>query len=199
MNAYELISSDLAARLGLKRMTLTVLAASLATNCLLGVVLLFKNDPMTTVLVPVGFNETTHPLTISDSHVDEDYLMLVARDLLSLALNLTPVNADHNRLQLLKHVAPSAFGEIDEALKHQSEKIKQLRASTFFAAESMDVDTQNLTVTASGIRQHFIGKTQTRREKITVTLRFSLVGGRLQLTMLTDLPNEQPQASLRTR
>lgn len=32
MNAYELISSDLAARLGLKRLTLAVLATSLLCN-----------------------------------------------------------------------------------------------------------------------------------------------------------------------
>lgn len=42
MNAYELISSDLAARLGLKRLTLAVLATSLLCNTFLAAGLLLK-------------------------------------------------------------------------------------------------------------------------------------------------------------
>ena len=60
MNAYELISSDLAARLGLKRLTLAVLATSLLCNTFLAAGLLLKKDVVSTVLVPVGINEVTH-------------------------------------------------------------------------------------------------------------------------------------------
>ena len=129
----------------------------------------------------------THPMTVSENHIDENYLSLVARDILSLALNVTPVNADHNRLLLLKHVAPSAFGDIDEMLKRQADEMKRLHASSFFAVETMDVDAVNLSVKAHGIRQHFIGKTETLRQKATITMTFSLVAGKLQLLSLTDI------------
>ena len=196
MNAYDLLSSDLAARLGLKRLMLGVLAASLTTNCLLAGAIVFKNNPVSTVLVPVGIDEMTHQLTVSDTHVDKEYLMLVARDILSLALNVTPENVDHNRRLLLKQVAPSAFGAIDEELQRQATKIKALRASTFFATESIEVDPQALTVVSNGVRQHFIGKTETLREKASFTLRFHLVAGRLQLAHLSenDLSKESHSA-----
>lgn len=186
MNAYDLISSDLAARLGLKRMTVSILVASIVCNSLLAGALLLKKDAVTTVLIPVGLNEVTHPITVSDAHIDESYLSLVARDILSLALNVTPVNAEHNRLLLLKHVAPSAFGSIDEMLKRQADEMKRLHASSFFAVETLNVDAVNLSVKAHGIRQHFIGKTETLRQKATVTMTFSLVAGKLQLLSLTD-------------
>ena len=200
MNAYEFLSSDLAARLGLKRATLGVLAISLATNCLLAGAVLFKTNPVTTVLVPVGLNEVTHPLAVSDARVDQEYLMLVARDILSLALNNTPENVDHNRHLLLKHVAPSAFGAIDEELQQQAQKIKELRASTFFSVENVQVDAHRLTVTADGVRQHFIGKTETLREKTAITLRFNLVAGRLQLASLSESdPREHSRSAKKSQ
>ena len=200
MNAYEFLSSDLAARLGLKRATLGVLAVSLATNCLLAGAVLFKTNPVTTVLVPVGLNEVTHPLAVSDARVDQEYLMLVARDILSLALNNTPENVDHNRHLLLKHVAPSAFGAIDEELQQQAQKIKELRASTFFSVENVQVDAHRLTVTADGVRQHFIGKTETLREKTAITLRFNLVAGRLQLASLSESdPREHSRSAKKSQ
>lgn len=186
MNAYALISSDLAARLGLKRLTIGILMTSVATNVLLASSLLFKKDSVTTVLVPVGVNETTHPVTVGETHVDQDYLMLVARDLLSLAMNVTPENADFNRETLLKHVSPASFGAINELLTRQSQQIKRLHASSLFSFESMTVTPQSLTVQASGLKRHFIGKTETMRQKSTVTMRFTMVAGKLQLTELSE-------------
>ncbi len=73
MNAYELISSDLAARLGLKRLTLAILATSLLSNTFLAAGFLLKKDVVSTVLVPVGINEVTHPVTVAQAHIDEEY------------------------------------------------------------------------------------------------------------------------------
>ena len=186
MNAYALISADLAARLGLKRLTIGVLAVSVATNVILAAGLLFKKDSVTTILVPVGINETTHPMTVTENHVDQDYLMLVARDLLSLAMNVTPENADFNREMLLQHVSPASFGAINELLTRQAQTLKRLHASSLFSVQSMTVTPESLTVEASGLKRHFIGKTETLREESLVTMRFTMVAGKLQLTELTE-------------
>lgn len=186
MNTYALISADLAARLGLKRLTIGILATSVATNVLLSAGLLFKKDSVTTVLVPVGINETTHPMSVGETHVDQDYLMLVARDLLSLATNVTPQNADFNRETLLRHVSPASFGAINELLTRQAQTLKRLHASSLFSVQSMTVTPETLTVKASGLKRHFIGKTETMRENATVTMRFTMVAGKLQLTDLTE-------------
>ena len=191
MNTYALISADLAARLGLKRLTIGILATSVATNVLLSAGLLFKKDSVTTVLVPVGINETTHPMSVGETHVDQDYLMLVARDLLSLATNVTPQNADFNRETLLRHVSPASFGAINELLTRQAQTLKRLHASSLFSVQSMTVTPETLTVKASGLKRHFIGKTETMRENSTVTMRFTMVAGKLQLTELTESSEAQ--------
>ena len=191
MNAYALISADLAARLGLKRLTIGILAASVVTNVILATGLLFKKDSVTTVLVPVGINETTHPMTVNEKHVDQDYLMLVARDLLSLAMNVTPENADFNRETLLRHVSPASFGAINELLTRQAQTLKRLHASSLFSVQSMTVTPESLTVKASGLKRHFIGKTETLREQSLVTMRFTMVAGKLQLTDLTEASDDK--------
>lgn len=191
MNTYTQLSADMAARLGLKRLTLGLLAGSFAVNVILSGCLLFKENPVTTVLVPIGINETTHPMSLSNSHIDEDYLTLVARDLLSLSMNVTPANVDFNREALLKHVAPSAFGEIDEALKEKARLIKKLHATSLFAIESFEVNAKALTVKALGFKHHYIGKAETLKQKATVLMRFSLVAGRLQLVTLTETDGDQ--------
>lgn len=191
MNTYTQLSADMAARLGLKRLTLGLLAGSFAVNVILSGCLLFKENPVTTVLVPIGINETTHPISVSNSHIDEDYLTLVARDLLSLSINVTPSNVDFNREALLKHVAPSAFGDIDEALKEKARLIKKLHATSLFSIEAMEINAKALTVKAHGFKHHYIGKTETLRQKATVLMRFSLVAGRLQLVTLSETDDDQ--------
>lgn len=191
MNTYTQLSADMAARLGLKRMTLGLLAGSFAVNALLAGCLLFKENPVTTVLVPIGINETTHPMSVSKNHVDENYLTLVARDLLSLSMNVTPINVDFNREALLKHVAPSAYGDIDEALKEKARLIKKLHATSLFSIEALEINAKELTVQAHGFKHHYIGKTETLRQKATVFIRFCLVAGRLQLVMLTETDGDQ--------
>lgn len=187
MQAHQLITADLAARLGLRRLVLGTLVASLVTNTLLAGALLFKDDHVSTVLIPVGLNEVTHPMTVDYKRVDEDYLVMLSREIFSLALNNTPANVDYNRKTLLTHVLPSSFGDIDLALKEEAERLKKLRASSFFSIESMDVNAQALSILADGVRQHFIGKSETQRRKVRYALQFKLVAGRLYVSSLTEI------------
>ena len=73
--------------------------------------------------------------------------------------------------------------------------MKRLHASSFFSIESMDINSHQLTVKANGIRQHFIGKTETLRQKASITVKFSLVAGRLHLLCLSDLEQDNKQIS----
>lgn len=195
MNTYTQLTADMAARLGLKRLTLGLLAGSFAVNTLLASCLLFKENPVTTVLVPIGVNETTHPMSVSKNHVDENYLTLVARDLLSLSMNVTPINVDFNREALLKHVAPSTFGDIDEALKEKARLIKKLHATSLFSIEAMEINAKELTVKARGFKHHYIGKTETLRQKATVFMRFSFVAGKLQLVTLSESDGDRQKSA----
>ena len=133
----------------------------------------------------MGLSEVGAPLKISDASISKHYLTLVARDLLMLAMNQTPENTDFNRKKLLDYALPSAFSELDEALKIRSDRLKRLRASTFFAIDSMSVDEKALVLTVDGYLLHYIGKKETARQKTRVTLALEPVAGRLFLKALT--------------
>lgn len=185
MSQVTLLSSDFATRLGMKRLVLSVLAASLGVNVLLAATVLIKDEQVTTILVPMGLSEVGTPLKISDASISKHYLTLVARDLLTLAMNQTPENTDFNRKKLLDYALPSAFSELDEALKIRSDRLKRLRASTFFAIDSMSVDEKSLVLTVDGYLLHYIGKKETARQKTRVTLALEPIAGRLFLKALT--------------
>lgn len=185
MSHATFLSSEFATRLGMKRWVLATLSVSLAVNGLLALTLLIKDEKVTTILVPMGLSEAGSPLKISDATISDAYLTLVARDLLNLAMNQTPENTDFNRQKLLDYALPSAFSELDEALKIRSDRLKRLRASTFFAIDSMHVNQKALILTADGYLLHYIGKKETARQKTRVTLALESVAGRLFLKALT--------------
>ena len=133
MNAYELISENRAAKLGLKRATVGVLAISLTVNFALSLTVLLRDQTVTTVLLPMSALTHESPVTLSNQQVSNDYLLLVARDFLALAMNNTPENVDFNRKTLLQHVTPASFGEMDLAFKEKAAELKRLRASTFLS------------------------------------------------------------------
>ena len=157
MSHATFLSSEFATRLGMKRWVLATLSVSLAVNGLLALTLLIKDEKVTTILVPMGLSEAGAAMKISDATISEAYLTLVARDLLTLAMNQTPENTDFNRKKLLDYALPSAFSELDEVLKIRSDRLKRLRASTFFAIDTMHVDEKALIFTADGYLLHYIG------------------------------------------
>ena len=56
------------------------------------------------------------------------------------------------------------------------------------------------TMKATGVLSHFIGKTETLREKTAITLRFNLVAGRLQLASLSESdPREHSRSAKKSQ
>ena len=55
----------------------------------------------------------------------------------------------------------------------------------------MQIDAEELSVKAHGFKHHYIGKTETLRQKATVFMRFSFVAGKLQLVTLSESDGDQ--------
>ncbi len=186
--SWNIIHQKEAALLGLRRLTLAAFATSLTANVFLAGALVFRGTTVQTVLVPMGINTATHTMSVQKHVVDHDYLSLVARDLLSLALNVTPTNVDFNRRALLAHAHPEGYGELEQSLLAHAERIKTLHASQSFAIASMRVDPEKLTIVFEGTRTTFIGERQTRRERMTLEMRLTHIAGRLRLLSLKPQP-----------
>ena len=187
MYAIELITENRAAKLGLKRATLIALATSLGINVALSLTLLLRDQKLTTVLLPMSASTINTPVELTNSQVSEEYLLLVARDFLALAMNNTPENVDFNRTMLLKNVHPASFGEMDVVLKEKALELKRLRASTFFVVDSVDVKPEALSVIFEGMRLHYIGGKETQRMKKRLVMKLRLIAGRLYLERLQEV------------
>ncbi len=187
MYAIELITENRAAKLGLKRATLIALATSLGINVALSLTLLLRDQKLTTVLLPMSATTINTPVELTNLEVSEEYLLLVARDFLALAMNNTPENVDFNRMMLLKNVHPASFGEVDVVLKEKALELKRLRASTFFVVDSVDVKPEALSVIFEGIRLHYIGGKETQRMKKRLVMKLRLIAGRLYLERLQEV------------
>lgn len=187
MYTIELITENRAAKLGLKRATLIALATSLGINVALSLTLLLRDQKLTTVLLPMSASTINTPVELTNSQVSEEYLLLVARDFLALAMNNTPENVDFNRTMLLKNVHPASFGEMDVVLKEKALELKRLRASTFFVIDSVDVKPEALSVIFEGMRLHYIGGKETQRMKKRLVMKLRLIAGRLYLERLKEV------------
>ncbi len=186
MQSMRFVASEVAARLYLRRLVLVILAISVTLNIALTGLLLFKDNEIQTVLIPIHHEATESSWLVSESKVSSDYLNRVARDLLTLATHSTPVNVDHNRQALLKYVSPRAFGTIEANLVRQAKELKAKRASYFFDISSVDTDLKNLTVVFHGVKRTFIGERETERLNTFYRMKFNSVAGRLYLISLTE-------------
>ena len=189
MARFELISADLAARIGLRRWVLVTLATSLSVNTILAMAILTKTDRVTTVLMPVTDSRPVAQFEVSDTRVSADYLSLVARDLLTMVTYNTPVNVDRHRQRLMQYVAPESFGAIEAELVREAKLLKAKHASLLFDVKESVVDAGNLTVDFTGVRRTLIGKEETTRETMTYRLAFRLHAGRLYLKTIDTITN----------
>ena len=184
MARFELISADLAARIGLRRWVLVTLATSLSINVILAMAILTKTDRVTTVLMPVTDTRPAASFEVTETTVSPDYLSLVARDLLTMVTYNTPTNVDRHRAQLMKYVAPESFGAIEAELVREAQLIKAKHASLLFDVTGHAVNANDLTVDFAGLRRTLISKEETAREAMTYRLAFRMKGGRLYLKSL---------------
>ena len=194
MARFELISADLAARIGLRRWVWVTLATSLSINVILAMAILTKTDRITTVLMPVTDTRPVASFEVTENTVSPDYLSLVARDLLTMVTYNTPTNVDRHRSQLMKYVAPESFGAIEAELVREAQLIKAKHASLLFDVTGHAVNANDLTVDFAGLRRTLIGKEETAREAMTYRLSFRMKGGRLYLKSIETFNNRgEPQ------
>lgn len=176
-----------AARLGVRRGTLALLAASMTANILACAALLFKETPAQTIIIP----EVSGPVSrtawvVGTSGVNEAYLEEFAVWLLPDFTNLTPSSIDASIARLLKHVHPSRYSELQTKLVLEAESLKADHASSLFYPQSIKVKADELQVTATGEKIQMIGTKLTDQYDCALTMKFELAAGRLYLVSITE-------------
>jgi conjugal transfer pilus assembly protein TraE len=188
MNPLKL-TSDIEARLGIKKVILLALAASLATNVLTAMALATKSDTHRQTIVPPEISKT---FWVEDRNVSAEYLEQMGVFALQLALNNTPSSAEFNARQLLKYVAPASYGEIEKTLMANARELKDHSSSTVFAAMQTSVLPERNAISISGVYTTWIGDKRTSQVSKTYLLRFAYSGGRIYIRDMKEVDQKQP-------
>ncbi len=159
-----------------QRNVLAFIAAGLAG---VSVILLFTaaSRDREVVLQPI----LRSPLTISSSGVSRDYLEMVTRDVAVLTLDRSPQNLEYWMDSVLAITAPGAQGELKAELLKIVDEQRGSSIAQYFAIQSMELDTQNLTSEVTGELNTIVGSKVVNRQRKTFRFTWKYSGVSLQL------------------
>ena len=180
------LTTDAAARIGLRRIVFASLALSLSANVLLAAALVVHRPETRTVIVPPTAAHEREFWSFDSRGPSAPYIERFALSLLSHAASITPDTVDAARRAILLHADPSVYGELEEPFILEGERIKKEHASSAFYPSRARVDVEKLTVDVEGVQKLFVGSTVTSSRQKTWRLTFRYDAGRLFLTSLTD-------------
>jgi conjugal transfer pilus assembly protein TraE len=182
-------TADIEARLGLRRFFVFALALSLATNALLAMALVAKDDNHRQTIVPAVI---TKEFWVDDYNVSAEYLEQMAYFALNYILNNTPQNVDYNISAVLKLVSPRSYGEIERSLRSSAQRLKANNATTAFHVMSAQTDAASKTVVFNGLLATFIGDRRTSQVAKAYLVRFAYAGGKTFITELRETSVKDP-------
>ncbi len=170
-----------------RNLLLVGLGLSLASNLVLGVVVLDKRQSVIVVPSPAG---RTYRL---GENVNAAYLEDMSRDVALTFLNVNPETTDYVRNAILKIADPAFYGEFKRLFDVWMVEIRNRKLSTAFYPTALTADTRDLSVRVSGVLKSFIGKAEVDSEALTYLIGFNNVAGRLTLSRFEEekKPNEK--------
>ncbi|MCE2993409.1 MAG: TraE/TraK family type IV conjugative transfer system protein [Alphaproteobacteria bacterium] len=131
-----------------------------------------------TVLVPTHINKE---LTLSQSHVSEEYLEVIVRDIAMQLLNLTPDTYDYVETQILKLALPSNYAHLQEDLRVLGDDIRSRNISIGFQISQIVVDVKSLECEVTGYLDTRIGTSGVARERKQYKFEFDYSASKLAL------------------
>lgn len=191
MQAPSVLSGAAAARLGLRRLVIGALVASLSANVLLAGAILLRTPPVLTILVPPGVTDPEDGWRFTERRPDPRYLERHALSLVATFSNLSPRTMDAALARLLAHVDPEREAELGKRLSREMESLRADNASVVFHPWRTRTNADALTVEVLGERRILIGSAVTSERETCYRLAFRHEAGRVWLASVSEVPPEE--------
>lgn len=140
-----------------------------------------------TIVVPTYIPKE---ISLTNKHVSEEYLELMARDVINMILNITPHSYEYVESYLLKLSHPSHYGKLKQELMELAEDIKMRDVSISFFITHMTVDVSNLKVAVEGHLETRVGLKTVNRELRKYNVVFDYTGARFSIKDFYEVENE---------
>ncbi len=191
----QTVSAEAAAHLQIRRAIVAALGVSLVTNAALALTLLTKTDNSRTIVLSPAATQT---YIATDDSVSPNLMESFASESASVLLTMTPATASANAEIFLKNVAPQAYSAMASAVRRGASELVRNYTSSVFYRHASAVDEIAKSVCLTGERRMMIASTLTETSDVTVSMRYVVTAGRLQISQLTIRPSQSsdPAAEL---
>lgn len=193
----EKLIEDMEAKAGIGKVFLMVLACSLITNILQAAGFVTMDKSVRTMLVPP---EITKTFWVDGKQISPEYLEQMGQYIVMQYASVTPASIEAQNQNILKHVHPSVYGELDVRFKAGAQKLKAESMSRFFFPKEVRLAEKSQSVAFIGAVETWVGD----KKVLTPEMKAYVVGfeyrdGRVTIRELRegDLQNPfaQPKAS----
>ncbi len=136
-----------------------------------------------TILVPAGLNSRVE---VTDGTASEDYLKLMTRYVMSLALTYTPATARGQFGDLLNLYSPDSFSEAKKMFYNLADTVETAQVSNSFYIERIKDMGQGV-IEVTGLERQFAQDGNSlSSDQATYNLNYSISDGRFILTGISE-------------
>ena len=169
---------------------LGLLAGCLALTQLLSMLVVFNLlGKERTLLVPPTISQ---PFWVSGNTASNAYLEQMGSFIAWLVLDVTPASIDWKKDTLLTYVEPDQHGALKARQEVETDRLKRLNASTYFAPQQLVPDESKQQVLVRGRLRTLINGLETASDQKAYRVSFRWRGGRLQLKAFEEVSDAQP-------
>jgi len=166
-----------------------LLVGSMVVNLALAAFAIRLSNSERIVVVPPSVSKT---FWVESDRVSGAYLEQMAYFLMQLTLNVTPQSVEHQSKLLLQYASPSAYGDLQVALRAAGERLKRDGAATVFSPRDLTVDESAMKVAVRGQLTTFISDRRVSDVSKAYIVEFEYAGGRLYLKSFRETPTNDP-------
>ncbi|MBP9777564.1 MAG: type IV conjugative transfer system protein TraE [Rickettsiaceae bacterium] len=149
------------------------------------VIILKRSNNHSTIIIPATLSQKVQ---ITESTVDDAFLIQWSEFIATLKLNVTPDNIQEKYNNILTFTDSSQYGLLKEHLEKERTILKSNEMSTvFFPGETVVSDKAGLTTKIKGVLRVYIGDELNKTSKVTYELKFKYDNGRLLLKNFTEV------------
>lgn len=173
---FDIRQQDMAKFLQQRNVITFICAVQTVSMAILIIALALKSER--TILMPI---ENRKPMHFQGNQVSKEYLEELGLYFSKLLLDITPSSFPHNHEQILKYVAPEAYGELKKQLMRDGEQYTKLQLSTHFYPTQITIHPKILEVEVKGLLTSYIAGNKVKESQENIKLKFNNQGAGMLL------------------
>ncbi|MEZ8082816.1 type IV conjugative transfer system protein TraE [Enterovibrio norvegicus] len=127
--------------------------------------------------------------SISNAHVDNEYLALMAEWWVHLKFNVTPSNVNRQFNQLITYVPSQYWSSLQDKLLREAQFIEDNDVTSFFEINKVAADNESMKIRVDGVLNKTVGGRSLEPETVTYILQAGYPNGLIELhTIAKEVP-----------